>query len=191
MTRILLPFIRGIVLLASTLGFALMTAPAVAKDEGAYAGGSIGLTTIDICGDLTAFGATTCDDEDTGFKLFGGYKFNRNLAVEGGFVDFGEISASFPTGSATVSSDALFAAAVGILPVSSKFSVFGKLGFFMWDLTATGTGGTVSDDGTDLLIGVGLGFDITERLTIRAEWEDYDGGGDGVNFLSAGLQYNF
>ena len=190
MTRIFLPFIRGIVLLASTLGFALMTAPAIAKDKGAYAGGSIGLTTIDICGQLT--GATTCDDEDTGFKLFGGYKFNRNLAVEGGFVDFGEISASNGPATVTVSSDALFAAAVGILPVSSKFSVFGKLGFFMWDLTGTGTGiGTISDDGTDLLIGLGLGFDITERLTIRAEWEDYDGGGDGVTFLSAGLQYNF
>jgi len=188
MTQIL-PSLRRGLLLASTLGLALITTPAFAKDTGAYAGGSIGLTTIDICGELT--GATACDDEETGFKLFGGYKFNRNLAVEGGFVDFGEISASSPTGSATVSSDALFATAVGILPVSSKFSVFGKLGFFMWDLSATGTGGTISDDGTDLLIGLGLGFDVTERLTIRAEWEDYDGGGDGVTFLSAGLQYNF
>lgn len=191
MTRILQSLRRGL-LLASTMAFAVITTPAFAKDTGAYAGGSIGLTTVDICGELAAVGATTCDDEDTGFKLFGGYKFNRNLAVEGGFVDFGEISASNATSSVTVSSDALFAAAVGILPVSSNFSVFGKLGFFMWDLTGTGTGiGTVSDDGTDILIGLGLGFDITERLTIRAEWEDYDGGGDGVTFLSAGLQYNF
>lgn len=190
MTRILQSLRRGL-LLASALGLALITTPAFAKDTGAYAGGSIGLTTVDICGELAAVGATTCDDEDTGFKLFGGYKFNRNLTVEGGFVDFGEISASNATSSVTVSSDALFAAAVGILPVSSNFSVFGKLGFFMWDLAATGTAGTFSDDGTDFLIGLGLGFDITERLTIRAEWEDYDGGGDGVTFLSAGLQYNF
>jgi OOP family OmpA-OmpF porin len=188
MTRILPSFIRGL-LLASTLGFAVITTPALAKDTGAYAGGSIGLTSIDICSELNALGATSCDDEDTGLKVFGGYKFNRNLAVEGGYVDFGEISASAGTSTVRVSSDALFAAAVGILPVSGQFSVFGKVGLFMWDLTGTGTGiGTISDDGTDVFIGLGLNFDITQQFAVRAEWESYD---DEMTMLSAGVQYNF
>ena len=48
-----------------------------------YIGVGAGLTAVDLCDDLFALGATSCDDEDTGLKLFGGYKFNPNFAVEG------------------------------------------------------------------------------------------------------------
>ena len=46
-----------------TLG---MTGTALAQN-GFYAGASIGQATIDACG-----GVKNCDDEDTGWKIFGG-----------------------------------------------------------------------------------------------------------------------
>ena len=30
------------------------------------------------------------DEKDTGYKLFGGYQFNRNIALEGGYFDLGK-----------------------------------------------------------------------------------------------------
>ena len=48
-----------------------------------YIGAGAGITNMDLCDDLTALGATTCDDEDTGMKIFGGFKFNPNFATRG------------------------------------------------------------------------------------------------------------
>ena len=37
------------------------------------------------------------DEKDTGYKLFGGYQFNRNIAVEGGYYELGKSSFSSST----------------------------------------------------------------------------------------------
>src|SRR5688572_8622553 len=34
------------------------------------------------------------DDSDTTFAVFGGYRFNRYIAVEGGYLDLGEVTYS-------------------------------------------------------------------------------------------------
>lgn len=182
---------RKLILAAFGLALCAATLPALAKDSGGYVGGSIGLTTIDICDDLAALGATSCDDEGTGFKIFGGYKFSPHLSVEGGYLDFGEISASFGSSSGTAEADAGFATVVGFLPVAARFSLFGKVGVFFWDMSATGSAGSVSDDGTDALLGIGLNYDITDQFAVRAEFESYDIGDDGVTMFSGGVQFTF
>ena len=189
----LIPFRTAGKLILAAAGLALCASapPAIAKDSGGYVGASVGVTAIDICDDLNALGFTNCDDEDTGFKIFGGYKFNPYFAVEGGYADFGEISASFGGSTVTAESDAVFAAAVGILPVGKRFSLFGKAGLFFWDITASGPAGTASDDGTDALLGIGLNYDITEQWAVRAEFESYDSGDDDVTAFSGGVQCNF
>lgn len=186
-----LQLVRKLILVAMGIALCASAPPTLAKDSGGYIGGSLGLTTIDVCDDLNAIGFTACDDKDTGFKLFGGYKFNPYVAVEGGYVNFGEISATFAPVTVTVETDALFVAAVGFLPVGSKFSLLGKVGAFFWDITASGGGASVSDDGTDLLLGIGVNYDITEQWAVRGEFESYDAGGDDVTFISGGVQFTF
>ncbi len=71
---------------------------AMADDSGWYAGVNAGQSTakIDdarIISGLTGSGATAVSvtdyDRDTAYKLFGGYQFNKNFALEGGAFNLG------------------------------------------------------------------------------------------------------
>ena len=83
----------------SLLTLALMAAPfAMAQDAGWYGGANVGRTqaSIDdarITSGLLGSGLTTTsiedNDRDRGYKLFGGYQYNKNFAVEAGYFDLG------------------------------------------------------------------------------------------------------
>ena len=88
---------------STTLGFAalaIFTAPlTVAADPGWYFGGNGGPSQTDvdedrIAADLLAQGYTTTfmddNERDTGFKVFGGYQFNKYFALESGYYDLGD-----------------------------------------------------------------------------------------------------
>lgn len=172
----------------------LSSAPAAAQSTGFYIGGGAGVSSVDVCGDLNALGASSCDDRDTGFKIFGGYGINQNLAVEIGYIDLGEIEASGGGATIKAETDGVEAAAVGILPINRQFSVFGKLGLFMWDVSVSGSGpggsASISDDGTDLMFGLGGSWNLTPQLSLRAEWERFDVDED-ADFFSASVVYRF
>lgn len=165
-----------------------ITGSAVAQG---YIGAGAGITTSDLCNEISGPGVS-CDDEDTGLKIFGGFKFTPNIAVEGAWIDLGEVSASGPGGSATVEADGFQIAAVGILPINPQWSLFGKVGAFMWDASATASSGaSASDDGTDIMFGFGGMWNITPQFGLRAEWERFDVDSEDVDFLSVGIQFNF
>jgi OOP family OmpA-OmpF porin len=85
---------------------------------------------------LTTNGATGLSASDSGsdnkWRLQGGYRFNPNLAVEAGYIDFGKTkySASYGGGSAQGSLKAGGVDVVGLLglPLSDSLSVFAKAG---------------------------------------------------------------
>ena len=73
------------------------------------------------------------DDRKTGYKLFGGYQFNNNFAVEGGYSDlgkFGFTANTVPLGSlvGNIKIKGVNLDLVGILPISEKLSAFGRVG---------------------------------------------------------------
>jgi OOP family OmpA-OmpF porin len=147
----------------------------------------VGLTYGDACEGIAA----QCDDDDKGFKGFGGFRFNRNLAAELGFVDLGEASSSGPLGSASIKTDGIEIAALGILPLNPQFDLFGKVGLYRWDLSGSVPGGTASGDGTDLVFGFGGNWQFARQLGLRAEWERFTIDEDHINFVSLGLQFHF
>ena len=155
-----------------------------------YLGAGAGITTVDLCDDFSGPGVS-CDDKDTGMKIFGGFKFNPNFGVEASWVDLGEVSVSDPGGSASVEVDGFGVAAVGMIPINPQFGIFGKLGAYMWDASGGGLASGSSDDGTDIMVGAGVNWNFTSRFGVRAEWERFDIDGDDVDFLSVGAQYNF
>jgi OOP family OmpA-OmpF porin len=155
-----------------------------------YIGAGAGITTVDICDDISGPGVS-CDDKDTGLKIFGGFKFNPNFGVEASWVDLGEVTASGPGGTATIEVDGFGVAAVGMIPINPQFGVFGKIGAYMWDANANAPGFSASDDGTDIMFGAGVNWNFSSHFGLRAEWERFDIDGDDVDFLSIGAQYNF
>lgn len=167
---------------------AMSFSAAIAAADG-YIGASIGSAGVD-----DPQGGV--DDSDTGFKLFGGYRFNENWAVEGFYADFGAPEGT-PFGiPASTEITGYGAQIVGAFPVSDQVELFGKLGFISWDEDFSAFGMvTNSDDGEDLTYGIGVTFNVSEQVSIRGEWEFYDiadeFGDIDVDLLSVGFEYKF
>jgi OOP family OmpA-OmpF porin len=193
----------GAVLIAGSIALGASGA-ALAQDGRLYFGGSFGQAEAnDLCSDLdalvTGLGDTLqgCDEKDSAFKIFGGFQVNPNFAIEASYFDYGKFKANGDSGGSpfTISADATAfgIAAVGILPVGQRFSVFGKVGFLSTelDVLAAGPGGAFSesDSETGLHIGLGALFSVTDRIGIRAEWERNDE--LEVDMISVGVQVRF
>ena len=128
-----------------------------------YFGGTIGAS--DASGYCS--GSAGCEDGDTAWKLFGGYKISKNLSAEAAYVNLGDIHKT--TGAGTENSDvtALTATAVGTMPINEQFEVFGKLGAMRW--SSDNTSG--DEDGFGVTYGLGAKMSLNETTKLRAEWE--------------------
>jgi opacity protein-like surface antigen len=167
--------------LFAVLGFALSPLCA-AQDIGFYVGGALGQAKLkDWCSGGS--GLVACDDKDTAWKILAGYQFHRNFAAEVQYMDLGTVSATGnfpPFGTVGVSADntSWSASLLGILPLGSAFSLFGKLGIERIDQkSSVGFAGAAgSDKGSDsgVLFGVGAKLALTRSLRLRAEWERGD-----------------
>lgn len=153
---------------------------------------------------------TRLDDSSTGWKVFGGYQFNKNWAAELAYTDLGKFSMNADvTGGiggytgpeyGEVKPQCWSLSAVGILPLGNNFSLLGKAGVCRWDdrykgvELGTGTPEMDTSTGTDLTFGLGAKYDATKNLGVRAEWERFDNvvhDRSSVDLLSLSLQYSF
>jgi OOP family OmpA-OmpF porin len=207
---------------AGTLGlavFAAIASPfAMADDAGWYGGINIGqsrakIDDVRITSGLLGGGfitpAITDDDRDTGYKLFGGYRVNKNFALEGGYFNlgkFGFTATTIPPGTLNghIKLQGLNLDAVGILPITEKFSAFGRVGLNYAEArdSFTGTGfvnvlnPNPSKRDTNVKFGVGLQYDFTQSLGMRVEAERYRiddavGNKGDIDLVSVGLVYRF
>ena len=149
---------------------------------GPFIGGSLGYATTDV-----SKGAYNFDDNDRGFKVFGGYNFGviplLDIAAEGSYVDFGEASSSGQN--VDVSGLDLFGlAALNLGPIG----VFGKVGSIWWNRDSNI--GKLDDSGIDMAYGIGARFQI-KSFGIRAEYEYFDIDGSNVGMFSAGVSWTF
>jgi OOP family OmpA-OmpF porin len=191
---------------------------AAADDTGWYGGANIGQSRakIDdarISSGLLGGGFTSSsiadDDRDIGYKLFGGYQFNRNFAIEGGYFDlgrFGFTATTVPNGtlSGNIKVRGLNLDLVGLLPITEKFSAFGRAGLNYAQArdSFAGTGSVnvsnsnLSKRDTNYKFGLGLQYAFTESLAMRAEAERYRindavGNKGDIDLISVGLVYRF
>ncbi len=208
--------------ISATLGLAVLAAIAssyaAADDTGWYGGANIGQSraTIDdarITSGLLGSGFSTTsiadDKRDTGYKIFGGYQFNRNFAVEGGYFDlgrFGFAATTVPAGTlfGNIKLRGLNLDLVGTVPITEKFSAFGRVGVDYAQARDNFTGnGTVSvlnsnpsKRDTNLKFGLGLQYAFTPTLDMRLEAERYRindavGNKGDIDLVSLGLVYRF
>jgi OmpA-OmpF porin, OOP family len=155
----------------SMLGAAAMAVSACAFAQqpattGFYIGAEVGNTDLD--------GA----DDDIGFKFLGGYQFHRNIAAELGY------GLLYDKGGAEVK--ALELVAVGMFPIANQFSLIGKLGLANVDVEVAGS----SDDKTELTWGLGVQYDFSRNLGVRALWQRYETD-NAVDFLAVGVTWKF
>lgn len=152
--------------LAGALSSGLCVSQAYAA-SGLYLGAGLGQSSVK---DNTSAG--TLDATDTAYKAFVGYRFNIipiiDLAVEGGYTDFGKPSQTFAGQNVEFKLHGPNAAGLLIFPLG-PFDLYGKVGMLHW--TADVSGGS-STNGTDPYYGLGVGFYLW-KIGIRAEAEQY------------------
>ncbi len=177
----------------------LVAGPALAQDQGWYAGLTLGQSKQkDACDGVSGAGIS-CDDKDTAWRILGGYQFNKNLAAELGYTDAGEVSAS-GTFSASLEAKIWELVAVGSWPFTPNFSAYGKLGMYRADTdfsTNNPAFANESESNTDLTYGIGVRWDFTKNLGARAEYQIYKDVGGGnigegdVDVISVGVIWKF
>jgi hypothetical protein len=151
---------------AAFIAIAMLAAPcATWADEPnpGYLGASFGTGLAETCQeDITR----RCEDLAT-LRVFGGYHFNRNFAIEGAVLTFERDAGT-----------AAELTAVGVAPLDEHVALYGKLGGFV-DGTQTG-----------LTFGAGVRFHLGETFGVRAEWQHYEASGGG-DLLSLGVFFRF
>lgn len=202
------------------LAWAMLSTPwAFAQDHSSwYIGASVGPTqaTIDddrIVQNMGAGGfpnaALSDNNRDTGYKIFGGYQFSPNFALEGSYFDlgkFGFIARSTPpdTLAGQMQLRGFGLDAVLMAPLTERFSVFGKVGAHYSEArdSFTGTGGVIVPDPNpskselNPKLGIGMQYAFSDALAVRAELERYRvndavGSRGDIDHLSVGLVYSW
>ncbi|MDZ4200839.1 MAG: OmpA family protein [Gallionella sp.] len=196
---------------------AINTPLAMAEDAGWYLGGNAGQSRakIDdarITSSLLGAGSTVTsiqdDNRDTGYKIFAGYQLNENFAVEAGYFElgrFGYTATVTPPGTLTgqIRLNGVNIDAVGILPLSEQFSVFGRFGvnyaqardnFVSTGLVLPPINPNPSKREANYKYSVGLQYNLNESLGLRAEVERYRindavGNRGDVDLISLGIVY--
>ena len=102
----------------------------------------------------------------------------RNIAAEVGYGMLYDKS--------DVEVTALEFVAVGMFPITNQFSIIGKLGLANVEVDSR----FGSEDKTELTWGVGVQFDLTPNLGLRAIWQRYETE-DAINFLALGVTWKF
>lgn len=170
------------------LSFVLFSQAHAAENK-FYLGASVGENTIE---EDNVFAGDDFEDEDTGFKAFGGYQFHPNFAVEGNYTVFGDTEDRVAGVKTEVEFDTFGLSLVGIAPIAERFDLFAKLGIAFWDAEVKAFGLSDDDDGTDLSYGLGARFNFNEQVSVRAEYEGIDVDDlDRTDFLSIGIEFNF
>ena len=202
---------------------------ACAQDQSFYAGLGIGKSSAGVPEitrqDILDYGFTTLNNyqnstskSDTAWKLYGGYRFNPNVAAELFYANLGKFtrdasgnvavgsssSVNFSLGSELKITGFGIAALLGA-PLSDQWNVFAKPGLLVWDakytatFTSPGTSpgqSTTSKSGTSPSFGVGTSYAFTDKLSARIEWERYFDVGDknatgksNVNLFALSVQF--
>jgi OOP family OmpA-OmpF porin len=208
---------------SNILGLAILAALAspcaLAQDSYGYIGGNVGASkaTIDdkrITSSLLGGGFSTTsiadDSKGVGYKVFGGWRINKYFAVEGGYFDLGKFgfkATTVPAG--TFNGDIKVRGVnldlVGFVPIGEKFSLFGRVGADYAEAKDhfTGTGLVTvtgnpnpSKRAANYKFGVGVQYDFSTALSLRAEAERYRiddavGNKGDIDLLSVGLLYRF
>ena len=135
-------------------------------------------------------GSAELDDEDFAFKLGAGWRVNKSLAFEVGYIDLGSFDGS--AGSTDFEFELQgfsFHGVVGF-PLGRGFAPFARVGYFYWESETQVAGQTSDDSGWEFVGGLGLSYTLNERWALRGEWERYDSDAD-VDVYTAGVLFRF
>ena len=129
-------------------------------------------------------------DTPISLKLFGGYEFNENIALDVAYFSTLQDASDDIFGvPVDIRLEGFTVRAVGAYPTSDNFSILASVGYWDGDADASVLGSTVSASEDGFTAGVGGKYRF-ESLSIRGEFEWLDGD-DTIWTILVGFQINF
>jgi OmpA-OmpF porin, OOP family len=179
-----------------------------AAEPGWYGFGAFGRSSFESEGSGAEGALAGGDDKDNGARLGAGYMFNGSFGVEAGWVDFGKAKrgGAVPGLSSTrdgeVRANGPFFAGIASLPLSARFSAFGKLGVIdaRIDPSANADAGIMGffENTADWrpMFGIGGAYQIGRNWAIHTEYGKFSKIGDRdrsaevkVDMISIGMTF--
>lgn len=141
---------------------------------------------------------TSSTDKDGIYKIFGGYRFNKYLALEAEYTKFSDtrsnLSANSNDGYRTTNSvdnelEGIGLKAVGLYPITDSFELKASAGLLRWKLdeksnavrevslgdanetTTFRQGYNSTERGTSITVGLGANYNINQHFTLGLNWE--------------------
>lgn len=174
------------------LAAAAVLAPVAAQAE-SYVGANVGRSEQK----LTVDGVAAFKDNDTAFKIYGGYQFTPVFGIEAGYADLGKAEITAGGLSAGANPKSIYLAGTATLQLR-KFALFGKVGAASNRTTFSATGeADEKEKNSTVLLGVGGSFAITPTVLAVVEYENFgkvvdeDGANLKANVLSFGIRAQF
>jgi OOP family OmpA-OmpF porin len=147
-------------------------------------------------------GFTNCDSDDTGYKLYAGYKITPNIAVEAGYIDFGKATATLGGAKGELKNSAPFIVGLYRGAFTPSLSGVARLGVANVESELDlGAFGSQSETKIQAIVGLGLEYAFTKQFkgtvdfdaTSTNEVEKYPvrATSGSIYMISIGAQYNF
>lgn len=191
----------------SALIFCVFVSPMSQATEGLSMSLGIGTASADYETPASLTGLQV-EDSDNSLHLVLSYEIMDNFSVNFSWIDLGEAEVNFVA--STTDSEALQQANLGNVPVLTKGDAFsfsydihifqdltlrGEAGLFDWnaDISTEVNGNflSVETDGTDLMLGLGINFLITEQVSSYLQFQRYALKPNDVDEVRVGLKYAF
>ena len=196
------------ILTALAIGAAFAATPASAQW---YVGAGVGTAKGTGSGTAGAAQYSANSSRQTSGKIYGGYQFTQNWGIEAQYTDLGRYNYTLTSGAASDTGSAKAKqwgiAGTGTLPLSNNFYLMAKLGLSAnrvsltpTSVTSGGVTTTVGGNGskTDLLAGIGAGYNFDKNIGLRVEYENFgkmanitNGGTIKGDNFSVSLRYSF
>ena len=185
------------VLTASIIALSGLAQAAYADSHNFYIFAEAGKSDYDIADQSNSF---RVDNKSSTYGIGIGYRFNKHLSIETGYLDLGEYQATTIgavteevfgetlslNGSLTADTTGLFLGVRADYPINEQFNLYGRAGLLDWEsdlsfsgtatyagTTYTGGGSTELDSGTDPYIGIGIDYAFNDSVSIDAKYTRY------------------
>jgi hypothetical protein len=201
---------RAAIIAFIVLAGSVVAGPAVAAPLGIYAGASYALVENDADRSVFASEAqriydgfafvpqstsASFDSKDSAYGFVVGWRLTEHLAVEGGYLDLGDVSlrdhsdgvfvAPPPPAAATVqqnieaSTSGIALSGLGILPLSYRWETYARAGLLIANSTESifitdGVGSqkfSANKSGVNAIAGLGISFSLVEIYNVRLEYD--------------------
>lgn len=127
-----------------------------------------------------------CDDSNSGFRVFGGYKFSPYVGVELGYTSFARGRADGVRNSQTVfglwKGYGVGLTGVAFLPLGDSVELMAKAGVIGWNVEGPNSNlalrTMINDRGLSLTAGAGVTWFFIPQVGLRLEFERFQNVGD-------------